>query len=138
MTGSGEPPEHIHRKGGAIKAESINLQEKLTLFRERWSPRVIAELNDYQIKLAKLQGDFVWHRHDETDELFLCLSGRLEIELRDGVVELREGELCVVPWGVEHRPRAADECHVLLIEPRGIVNTGDVESDRTAPIDEWI
>ena len=121
-----------------MKPGSINLQQKLGLFRERWTPKVIAELNDYQVKLAKLEGDFVWHRHDETDELFLCLSGRLDIELRDGVVELREGELYVVPRGVDHRPRAADECHVLLIEPRGTVNTGATESGLTAPNDEWI
>jgi mannose-6-phosphate isomerase-like protein (cupin superfamily) len=121
-----------------MKPQSIDLAEKLGLIRQHWSPKVIGELNDYQLKLAKLCGEFVWHRHDETDELFLCLSGRLEIELRDGTVELREGELCVIPRGVEHKPRAAEECHVLLIEPRGTVNTGNAESDLTAPNDEWI
>lgn len=121
-----------------MSGRAIDLHEKLTRFDERWSPRVVAELNDYQVKLAKLEGTFVWHRHDDTDELFLVLRGRLTIELRDGDVTLDEGELYVVPKGVEHRPRAEAECHVLLLEPRGVVNTGDATSDRTAPGDVWV
>lgn len=116
----------------------INLRDKLSRFHEHWSPRVVAELNDYQFKLAKLKGDFVWHTHAETDEAFLVLSGILRIELRDGAVELGEGELYVVPRGVEHRPRAEQECHVLLIEPRGVVNTGAAGGALTAQNDVWI
>lgn len=120
-------------------ADSINLGEKLALFADHWSPKVIAELNDYQIKVVKIAGEFVWHSHEETDELFLCLKGALEIELADdGSVRLEEGELYVVPKGVEHRPVAREECHVLLIEPRGVVNTGDTAGELTAPQDQWI
>jgi mannose-6-phosphate isomerase-like protein (cupin superfamily) len=121
-----------------MNAAPVNLAEKLALLTERWSPRVVAELNDYQFKLAKLQGEFVWHRHPGTDEAFLVLEGRLVIELRDGRVELSPGELYVVPKGVEHRPVAAQECSVLLVEPRGVVNTGDAGGERTAPNDVWI
>ena len=117
---------------------SINLKEKLKLISEHWSPKVIAEMNDYQLKLVKLKGEFVWHKHDETDELFFCVKGDMKIELRDGLVSLTEGELFVVPRGVEHRPVAEQECQVLLIEPRDVINTGDVESDLTAPNDQWI
>lgn len=116
----------------------IRLNEKFGLFSDRWSPRVIAELNDYQIKLARLQGEFVWHAHDETDELFFIVRGRMEIAFRDGVVELREGEMLVVPKGVEHCPRAEQECAVMLIEPRGVANTGNAGGDRTAENDVWI
>lgn len=120
-------------------ADSINLGEKLALFADHWSPKIIAELNDYQIKLVKIAGEFVWHSHEETDELFLCLKGAVEIELADdGSVRLEEGELYVVPRGVEHRPVAREECHVLLIEPRGVVNTGDAAGELTAPQDQWI
>lgn len=117
---------------------AISLAAKLALFSELWSPRVVAELNDYQFKLAKLQGDFVWHRHAETDEAFLVLAGELEIAFRDGVRRLSAGDLCVVPKGVEHQPRAVRECHVLLVEPRGVVNTGDAGGDLTAANDRWI
>ena len=117
---------------------AINLVEKLGLFTEHWAPRVIGELNDYQLKLAKLSGEFVWHTHPDTDELFLVVSGTLDIALPDRVVTLHEGELFVVPKGVAHQPRAAQECHVLLIEPRGVVNTGDAGGAQTAPNDVWI
>ena len=116
----------------------INLAEKLAMFHDRWSPKVIAEMNDYQLKLAKLEGEFVWHDHKDTDEVFLVLDGRLVIELRDGKVELAAGELFVVPRGVEHKPFAAGECHVMLIEPRGVVNTGDAAGVRAAENDVWI
>lgn len=116
----------------------VNFADKLGRILEHWSPRVIAELNDYQFKLAKLKGEFVWHRHDDTDEAFIVLAGALTIELRDGTVELGEGEMYVVPRGVEHRPRAESECHVLLVEPRGVVNTGDAGGDLTAENDQWI
>jgi len=118
--------------------EPINLQDKLSKFTEHWSPRIVAQMNDYHFKLAKVRGEFVWHAHPETDEMFLIVMGRLEIHLRDGVVELGEGEMYVVPRGVEHKPVAVNECHILLIEPAGTVNTGDIVSDRTAPSDAWI
>ena len=117
---------------------AINLAEKLALFTEHWSPRVVAELNDYQFKLVKLQGEFVWHEHTDTDEAFLVLDGEMEIGFRDRTVTLRKGELFVVPRGVEHITRAARECSALIIEPRGVVNTGDVEGALTAPNDVWI
>ena len=117
---------------------SINLRDKLAAFGDHWSPRVVAELNDYQFKVAKVQGAFVWHSHLETDEAFLVLAGELIIEFRDGSVELAEGELYVVPKGVEHRPVAAAECHILLIEPRGVVNTGEAGGERTAANDRWV
>ena len=121
-----------------MQHSSINLNNKLGLFSDFWSPRVIAELNDYQVKLVKIFGEFVWHQHEHTDELFVCLSGRLKIEMPDSTVILNEGELFVVPKGVEHRPVADEECHAMLIEPKGLTNTGDVESDLTAPDDQWI
>ena len=116
----------------------INLQEKLSKFAEHWSPKIIAQMNDYHIKLAKVQGEFVWHDHPEIDEVFLVVKGKLDIHFRDGKVSLNEGELYVVPKGVEHKPVAEVECHILLIEPAGTVNTGDVVDDKTAPNDIWI
>ena len=116
----------------------INLQEKLKRFSEHWSPKIIAQMNDYHFKLAKVQGEFVWHDHPETDEVFLVVKGKLNIHFRDGVISLSEGEMCVVPKGVEHKPVAAEECHILLVEPAGTVNTGEVVSDKTAPNDVWI
>lgn len=118
--------------------EAVNLAQKLGRIPEPWSPRVVAEVNDYQVKLAKIEGAFIWHRHEETDELFLVLEGEMTIELRDGAVRLAAGELFVVPKGVEHRPVAAAECKLLLIEPRGVVNTGDAGGERTAPNDVWV
>jgi mannose-6-phosphate isomerase-like protein (cupin superfamily) len=118
---------------------SINLQEKLTKFSEHWSPKIIAQMNDYHLKLAKVQGEFVWHDHPETDEVFVVVKGYLDILFRDGKVSLSEGEMFVVPKGVEHKPVAEQECHILLIEPAGLVNTGNAEdSTLTAPNDIWI
>jgi mannose-6-phosphate isomerase-like protein (cupin superfamily) len=117
---------------------SVNLAHKLSLLHEHWSQRVVAEMNDYQFKIAKLQGDFVWHSHADTDECFLVVAGELRIDFRDGAVTLRAGEMFVVPKGVEHKPFASSETHVLLVEPRGVVNTGDAESDRTRANDVWI
>jgi mannose-6-phosphate isomerase-like protein (cupin superfamily) len=116
----------------------INLDAKLALFADHWSPKVIAEMNDYQFKLVKLQGDFVWHHHEHTDETFLVLQGHLRIDFRDGAVHLGPGEMFIVPKGVEHKPFATDEAHVLLIEPRGVVNTGEQATNLTAPNDVWI
>ncbi len=119
-------------------SEPINLDAKLQRFSDHWAPKVIAELNDYQLKLVKIAGEFVWHQHDDTDELFVCLSGEMSIEMPNRRVALKAGELFVVPKGVRHKPRADEECAVLLIEPRGVTNTGDASSDRTAPNDQWI
>ena len=105
--------------------------------KELWSPRIIAEMNDYHFKLARVSGEFVWHSHDDTDEAFIVLDGALTIEMRDGMVHLEEGEIFVVPRGIEHRPIAKRECFLLLIEPAGTVNTGNASGDLTAS-EEWI
>ena len=118
--------------------DKINLLSKLKLFSEHWSPKVIAEMNDYQFKLVKLKGEFVWHKHDETDETFMVIEGNLNIEFKDKTVRLEEGEMIVVKKGEMHRPFAEEECKVLLIEPRGIVNTGEHGGDLTAENDVWI
>jgi len=117
---------------------AINLVEKVGMLEEQWSPRVVAELNDYQFKVVRIQGDFIWHDHPQTDEAFLVLDGKLRIDFRDGSVTLGRGELFVVPRGVEHKPFAASEVKLLLIEPRGTLNTGDAGGDRTAANDVWI
>lgn len=116
----------------------INLAEKLSRFHEHWSPRVIAQMNDYQFKLVKFQGEFVWHDHKNTDEVFLVLEGAMQIAFRDGAVTLRAGEMFVIPRGREHITRATHECHALLIEPRGVVNTGDAGGALTAESDVWV
>ena len=121
-----------------MKFQPINFEEKLLKFSEHWSPKIIAQLNDYHLKLAKVQGEFVWHDHPETDEVFIVVKGRLKILFRDGNVLLNEGEMFVVPKGVEHKPVADNECHILLIEPVGTVNTGDVKDELTAPNNIWI
>ncbi len=117
---------------------AVNLKQKFGLLTEHWSPRVIAEMNDYQFKVVKLQGEFVWHSHAGTDETFLVIEGRLRIELRDGAVEIAGGELFVVPKGVEHKPCADSEVKLMLIEPRGVLNTGEAVNERTAQNDLWI
>ncbi|MFE3577465.1 cupin domain-containing protein [Lysinibacillus sp. NPDC059133] len=116
----------------------INLQEKLAKFQDHWSPKVIAEMNDYQFKLVKVQGDFVWHKHEDTDEVFIVIEGNLIIEFRDGKVTLKEGEMFVVPRNVEHKPYAASECKIMLVEPKGVVNTGQEQTEQTAENDVWI
>jgi mannose-6-phosphate isomerase-like protein (cupin superfamily) len=114
----------------------VDLAQKLSSFTERWSPKVVARLNDYEIKVVKLKGEFVWHSHDDTDELFLVLDGELVIRLRDGDLTLRPGQLFVVPRGVEHCPVAAGEVHAVLIEPAGVVNTGNAGGPLTAGYDD--
>ena len=116
----------------------INLKEKLSKFTDHWSPRIIAEMNDYQFKLVKIKGDFVWHNHDDTDEVFIVLEGEMKIEFKNETVELKKGEMFVVPKGVEHKPYSEKECKIMLVEPKGVVNTGDAGSDLTAPNDVWI
>jgi len=118
--------------------QPINFKEKLAKFSEQWSPKIIAQLNDYHFKVAKIQGEFIWHDHPETDEVFVVVKGHLVILFRDGEVSLDEGEMFVVPKGVEHKPVAENECHILLIEPAGTVNTGNVVNERTASNDTWI
>jgi len=121
-----------------MKYVPINFKDKLSKFNDHWAPRVIAELNNYQVKLAKIQGEFVWHDHPDTDEVFIVIDGVLEIEFRDGRVRLESGEMFVVPKGVEHKPVAENECQILLVEPGGTVNTGDTGSLLTADNDVWI
>jgi mannose-6-phosphate isomerase-like protein (cupin superfamily) len=111
--------------------QKVNLAEKFSQFQDYWSPRLAGQVNDFAVKLVKLKGEFIWHHHDEEDELFLVVKGRLRIELRDGVVILDEGEFVIIPKGVEHRPVAEDEVHVLLFEPAGTLNTGNVQDERT-------
>jgi mannose-6-phosphate isomerase-like protein (cupin superfamily) len=116
--------------------EIVDIAGKLARFSEHWSPKVVARLNDYEIKVVKIQGEFVWHTHDDTDELFFVQAGRLTIQLRDREVVLGPGQLYVVPRGVEHRPVAADEVHAILIEPKGVVNTGEAGGPLTASYDD--
>ncbi|MFZ6760386.1 cupin domain-containing protein [Undibacterium sp. Ji50W] len=118
--------------------QSINFANKFSLFSEQWSQKVIAEMNDYQFKVARLQGDFIWHDHADTDESFIVLEGQLRIDFRDGHVLISQGEMFVVPKGIEHKPYAEHEVKLLLIEPRGVVNTGDEGGDRTSALDVWI
>ena len=121
-----------------MEYSSINFAEKLSKFSEFWSPRVVAEMNDYQFKLVKVQGEFVWHDHPDTDEVFIVLEGELDIEFRDGKVTLGAGEMYVVPKGTEHRPVAREECRMMLVEPKGLVNTGDAGGELTAENDVWV
>ena len=118
--------------------QAINFAATLALFDDRWQPRVIAQMNDYQFKLVKIEGDFVWHSHADTDETFIVLAGRLRIDFRDGAVHLGPGEMYVVPRGVEHKPFAEGEVRMLLVEPCGVRNTGDQGGERTAVNDLWI
>jgi mannose-6-phosphate isomerase-like protein (cupin superfamily) len=111
--------------------EKVNVADKFALFSDYWSPKIAGELNDSYIKLAKMKGDFVWHRHEHEDELFFIIKGRLLIKLRDGEVRVGSGEFVVIPRGVDHLPVAEDEAHVMLIEPKTTLNTGNVTSDRT-------
>ena len=118
--------------------EKINLKEKLSKFSDHWSPKVIAEMNDYQFKLVKIQGEFVWHNHEDTDETFIVIEGEMKIEFENETLELNEGDMFVVPKGIEHKPWAENECKVMIIEPRGVLNTGSSESNITASNDVWI
>ena len=118
--------------------EPVRFADKFAAFHEQWAPRIIARMNDIDFKLVRIEGEFVWHRHPETDEAFIVLEGSMEIQLRDGSVVLGAGEMYVVPRGVEHRPVAHSECRVLLVEPVGTRNTGDAAGERTAASDVWI
>jgi mannose-6-phosphate isomerase-like protein (cupin superfamily) len=116
----------------------INVRDKLARFTEHWSPRIIAQMNDYHVKLVKIRGEFVWHSHADTDEVFIVLDGEMTILFRDGEVSLRAGDMFVVPKGQEHKPVAAEECAIMLVEPAGTVNTGGVRSDLTARDGAWV
>ena len=120
------------------RREVINFARKFDLFSEQWQPKVVAELNDYQFKVVRITGDFVWHDHPETDEAFIVLDGKLRIDLRDRSVMLGPGEMFVVPKGTEHKPFAENEVKMLLIEPRGTLNTGHEGGERTAENDVWV
>lgn len=123
----------------AAPDEVVNISQKLATFSDHWSPKIVAEMNGYHFKVARVEGEFVWHTHDDTDEAFLVVAGRLTIELADRpAVELGPGELFVVPRGIEHRPVAEHEAELLLIEPAGVVNTGDVAESELAAVGEWI
>ncbi|MBA3241103.1 MAG: cupin domain-containing protein [Acidobacteria bacterium] len=111
--------------------EKVNISEKFRLFDEHWSPKIAGEVGDSYVKLVKFRGEFVWHQHETEDEMFLVVKGSITIRLRDGDVELREGEFVVIPRGVEHMPVAEEEAHVILFEPKSVLNTGDVRNERT-------
>ena len=119
-----------------MSAEAVDLEQKLSLFTDLWSPKVVARVNDYEVKVVKVKGEFVWHQHEDTDELFLVLRGRLRIQMRTGVIDLGPGQMYVVPKGVEHCPVADEETHAVRLEPRGVVNTGDAGGELTAAPDE--
>jgi len=121
-----------------MKYSAVNFGEKFAKFSDYWSPKIIAQMNDYHFKLVRLQGDFVWHSHVDTDEVFIVLDGEMSIEFRDGRVDLRAGEMLVVPKGVEHKPFARNECRIMLVEPAGTINTGDAGGDLTAEDNVWI
>ena len=116
----------------------IHIKQKLSLFSEHWSPKIISEINDYQIKLVKIKDTFVWHSHEDTDEVFIVIEGNMNIEFKDRTVELNAGEMYVVPKGIEHKPSAEHECKILIVEPRDVVNTGAAEGELTADNDVWI
>ena len=119
--------------------KAINFNQKYSLFNDRWAPKVIAEMNDYQFKLVKVKGEFEWHSHEDTDETVIVIEGVLQIKFRDGIVNLKQGEMFVVPKGVEHKPVAENEVKILIVEPRGVLNTGNLENNElTAKNNVWI
>ena len=118
--------------------KKINLASKYNKIDEHWSPKVVAEMNDYQFKLAKIKNDFIWHSHEDTDETFIVIEGKINIEFEDETVELSEGEMIVVPKGKKHRPYADKEAKIMLIEPKGVRNTGDIVNDLTSDDNQWI
>ena len=121
-----------------MKHDVINFKNKFTKFTEHWLPRVIAEMNDYQFKLVKVDGEFVWHDHPDTDEVFIVIDGCLNIEFRDSLVTLGSGEMIVIPKGIEHKPSATSECKIMIVEPKGVINTGDSGTELTAKNDVWV
>ena len=118
--------------------KAINLYSKFDQFNDYWSPKVISEMNNYQFKLVKIKGEFIKHHHSYTDEVFIVIKGSMKVEFDTEIIEVNEGEMIVVPKEVDHKPIAEDECHVMLVEPKGILNTGNVKGNLTDPNDEWI
>jgi|TARA_B100001093_G_scaffold269261_1_gene257430 mannose-6-phosphate isomerase-like protein (cupin superfamily) len=118
--------------------KKINLKSKFNKFNDRWSPKIIAEMNDYQFKLVKIKNDFVWHKHDDTDEVFIVVEGKIHIEFEEKTIVINEGEMIVVPKGTKHKPYAIEEAKIMLVEPSGVINTGDNQGHLTAPNDEWV
>ena len=118
--------------------EKVDIAQKFNLFQEHWSPKIVGELNDSYVKLAKIKGEFVWHHHENEDELFLVVKGRLLIKFRERDVWLNEGEFLIIPKGVEHLPVAKEEVHILLLEPKSTVNTGNVQNEKTVSGEQWI
>ena len=121
-----------------MESKKINFKNKYSKFKNHWSHRIIAEMNDYQFKLAKIKGEFVWHDHKDTDETFIVIEGEMILKLRDKDIKLSQGEMYVVPKGVEHKPCAINECKILVVEPRGVVNTGDAGGEFTIHEENWI
>lgn len=118
--------------------EAINLKDKFTKIDEAWTPKIIASMNNYHIKLAKFRGEFIWHTHQDTDEVFMVIKGEMSVHFRDKITLVKEGEVIVVPKGLEHKPMAENECEVLLIEPEGTINTGDTKNSYTVDQLDWI
>jgi mannose-6-phosphate isomerase-like protein (cupin superfamily) len=117
---------------------AINFTDKFAQFSDLWSPKIVAQMNDYHFKLARIKGEFIWHSHQETDEVFIVMQGKMTIFLREGQVDLQEGEMYVVPKGVEHKPYAEEECHLMVVEPAGTTNTGDAKGEMTVTTGVWI
>ena len=118
--------------------KAINIADKFSQFTDLWSPKVIARMNDYHFKLARIKGEFIWHSHQDTDEVFIVMQGEMTINFRDEKVDLKQGEILVVPKGVEHKPSAEEECRIMLIEPAGTINTGEAGGEMTAEDEVWI
>ena len=125
-------------RSSEVTLNTINLKEKFSMFSKYWSPHVIAEMNDYQFKLVKIKGEFIWHEHKDTDEVFIVIEGSMNIEFQDGIVNLSEGEMFVVPKSVTHKTFAKNECKIMLVEPKGVINTGESGGEMTAPNDVWV
>jgi len=121
-----------------MRHKPVNFKEKFAQFSQHWSPKIVGQMNDYHLKVVKVKGEFVWHQHTDTDEVFIVIDGRMTIHLRDGEVDISTGEMFIVPKGIEHKPSAQNECSILLIEPAGTVNTGDAGGHLTAAHEEWI
>ena len=121
-----------------MRYQPINFAEKFSKFSDQWAPKIVAQMNEYHFKLVRMQGDFVWHKHAETDETFIVLDGEMKIHFRDGEVTLKSGEMCVIPRGVEHKTSASAECKLMLVEPAGTINTGDAGGNLTAKDGVWI
>jgi len=126
------------KRSSEVPLNKINLNEKFSKFSKYWSPRIIAEMNDYQFKLVKIKGEFIWHDHKDTDEVFIVIEGNMSIEFRDGIVDLSKGEMYVVPKGITHKTYAENECKVMLVEPMGVINTGEAGGELTAPNGVWV